>query len=388
MLTTSTYGAMRFLNLHIIVSHGPNVLNRDDLGLQKTARYGGKRRLRLSSQCLKQAIRSSDLFDAHFGPESIRTREVDRLLELVLEELGPRFGENTVRRAIAAIAGLERIEPGGRASSVAAWTTGEIADACEALAAAGPAPVEEEESEEPKAKGKAKAKKGKVTPSDETVVSKILRENRPGRIPVDLAMSGRMTTTGSMTTIDGALYMAHALTTHAVEEDYDWFTAMDDLGGDSELQAGHLDQTAFGAGVFYKYLGIDIPQLERNLVVSRAEALDVAARYAELCALVVPSGKQHSFASFSPPDYVAASFGRLGLSGATAFERPVSRDRQGGYLAPSIAAFEDYMERVHKGLGHSSDLGVYTPWTSNAPTRLDTLSDVLDWVRSDPEASR
>ena len=189
-----------------------------------------------------------------------------------------------------------------------------------------------------------------------------------------------------MTKIDGALYAAQALTTHAVDDEVDWFAAVDDLAGESEGRAGHLDQTSFGAGVFYKFFVIDVPQLGRNLALSREDALDAAAKYAELAALVVPTGKQHSFASFSPPDYVAASFGRMGLSGAAAFERPVARDQQGGFLAPSIAAFEDYMSRTYRGLGHSSDVGVYTPWSSGATPRFERLSELLDWIRSDPEA--
>lgn len=390
MRTTESHGAPRFLNLHILVSHGPSVMNRDDLGLHKAVRFGGKRRLRLSSQCLKRAVRTSDLYVSYFGPESIRTREVDRLLALCLEQLGSRFGEETVRRAIAAIAGLQRIEPGDRASAVAPWTIDEVADACEAIKAAGPAPLGEDAGEEPKAKGKGKGKgKGKTgngDGSDEAIVSRALAENRPGRTTVDIAMGGRFSTTGAMTDIDGALYMSHALTTHAADDEVDWFAAMDDLAGETTGRAGHLDQTSFGTGVFYKFAVIDIPQLARTLSVTREEALDAAAKYAELVAVVSPGGKQHSFASFSPPDYVAASFERVSINGANAFECPVNRDRQGGFLAPSIAAFEDFMTRTRRGLSRSSDLGVYTPWSSGATPRFERLSELLDWIRSDPEA--
>jgi CRISPR system Cascade subunit CasC len=45
-----------------------------------------------------------------------------------------------------------------------------------------------------------------------------------------------------MTSVDGAWAVAHAITTHAVDSDIDWFTAVDDLVADAgEIGAGHLN---------------------------------------------------------------------------------------------------------------------------------------------------
>ena len=52
----------RFLQLHLLTFFPPANLNRDDLGRPKTAIVGGVTRLRLSSQALKRAWRTSDLF--------------------------------------------------------------------------------------------------------------------------------------------------------------------------------------------------------------------------------------------------------------------------------------------------------------------------------------
>ena len=67
---------------------------------------------------------------------------------------------------------------------------------------------------------------------------------------------------GLMTTIDGALAVAHAITTHIVDADIDWFTAVDDL---QELGSGHLDTQEFSSGVFYRYASLNIKQLQENL---------------------------------------------------------------------------------------------------------------------------
>ncbi len=73
-----------FINFHVLISHSPSCLNRDDMNMQKDAIFGGKRRVRISSQSLKRALRKSDYYEEHLGQGSIRTRKPALLLnELV-----------------------------------------------------------------------------------------------------------------------------------------------------------------------------------------------------------------------------------------------------------------------------------------------------------------
>lgn len=68
---------------------------------------------------------------------------------------------------------------------------------------------------------------------------------------VDVALSGRMATSGLMSevgNVDGAMSLAHAITTHAVEADIDWFTAVDDLK--ETTGAAHLGTQEFSPGCF------------------------------------------------------------------------------------------------------------------------------------------
>jgi len=53
----------QFIQLHILTNYAPANLNRDDLGRPKTAKMGGVDRLRISSQSLKRAWRTSDIFE-------------------------------------------------------------------------------------------------------------------------------------------------------------------------------------------------------------------------------------------------------------------------------------------------------------------------------------
>jgi len=76
-----------FINFHVLISHSPSCLNRDDMNMQKSAFFGGKRRVRVSSQSLKRTMRTSDYYKEHFPERSIRTRDLDLLVGKLSEEL-------------------------------------------------------------------------------------------------------------------------------------------------------------------------------------------------------------------------------------------------------------------------------------------------------------
>lgn len=168
-----------------------------------------------------------------------------------------------------------------------------------------------------------------------------------------------------MTSIDGALAVAHAITTHAVEpQDVDWFTAVDDLTQDAgETGAGHLDTQQFSSGVFYRYASLNLKQLQVNLGLladmkspetaeSRQRALDIASHVFHLLVTVVPSAKQQSFAAHNLADFAIATFADLPISLANAFEQPVKRDyKDVGFLQPSIHTMANYWERVNRAYG-------------------------------------
>src|SRR5215211_7389766 len=65
-----------FIQLHILTAYPPANLNRDDTGKPKTAQFGGAERLRVSSQALKRAWRTSAEFrealNGHIGERTQR----------------------------------------------------------------------------------------------------------------------------------------------------------------------------------------------------------------------------------------------------------------------------------------------------------------------------
>ncbi|CAG0904890.1 unnamed protein product [Cyprideis torosa] len=204
----------------------------------------------------------------------------------------------------------------------------------------------------------------------------------------DIALSGRMATSGLMTTIEGALAVAHAITTHEVSDsDIDWFTAVDDL---QEQGSGHLDTQEFSSGVFYRYASLNIEQLQKNMGgASREQALEVAAHVLYMLATVVPSAKQQPFAAFNLADLALVSFSDLPVSLANAFENPVKQAKGGGYLKPSLENLNVYWSKIHKGYSLNERCAEFTLADDLAipagMSKQDSLDALKNWVRQNGE---
>lgn len=197
---------------------------------------------------------------------------------------------------------------------------------------------------------------------------------------VDVALWGRMATSGLMTNIDGSLAIAHAITTHAAQSDTDWFTAVDDLIQDSgETGAGHLDTQEFSSGVFYRYASLNVAQLQKNLGgAARERALEIAKHAFHMLCTVVPSAKQQSFAAYNPAEFAIVTFDNQPISLANAFERPVEKDKSGGFYRPSVIALVKHFMRMKE----IYDLGCLA---IGAPEGIDAeISKGLQLLKSFP----
>lgn len=366
-----------FINFHVLISHSPSCLNRDDMNMQKTAVFGGVNRVRISSQSLKRAMRTSAYYSHHLGEPSVRTRDLTRIQARFIEALKDRYDAARVAQALEWMSGKEGIGEGAGSDAVAPWTLEEVAHFCELLG---------EDGQDPK-----------------KLEKQIEKDAKPFRAAmaqaVDIALSGRMATSGLMSNlpVDGAMAIAHAITTHAVEpQDVDWFTAVDDLTSDAgEPGAGHLDTQQFSSGVFYRYASINLKQLQVNLGLiadmksaetadSRAQALAVARHVLHLLATVVPSAKQQSFAAHNLADFAVASFADQPISLANAFEEPIKRDRNGGFLKPSIIALTEYWGRINTAYGLDETARAFAVQggleLNGKPAT--TLAELENWVAS------
>lgn len=368
--------AKNFINFHVLISHSPSCLNRDDMNMQKTAVFGGVNRVRVSSQSLKRSMRTSDYHLANLGAPSVRTRDLGKLKARFTELLKDRFDADLVGRALEWISGKEGIAEGVTDDAVAPWAVDEVANFCTLL--------------------------GEEGQDIQKLEKQIEKDARPFRAAMnhtkDIALSGRMATSGLMSNlpVDGALAVAHAITTHAVEpQDVDWFTAVDDLTQDAgETGAGHLDTQQFSSGVFYRYASLNLKQLQVNLGLlpdmksaetegSRQAALDIARHVFHMLATVVPSAKQQSFAAHNLADFAVVSFADQPISLANAFEAPVARDRNGGFLKPSIKALAEYWARINHAYSLDETANAFALEAGielGGQAALTSLNDVETWI--------
>jgi len=356
-----------YINFHILISHSPSNLNRDDMNMQKTATFGGTRRVRVSSQSLKRAMRTSEYYQENFGTPTDRTKQLTLLRDKYRELLQDKFSIETIDEVLMRIAGVKKIEDlqekadsgkgndadrikyeGTKTGAVVAWSVAEVEKYCELYQR-----LQEEYSEAKdfeKNWNNAVDKKKLINNKTQLGLFREALQNSK-----DIALSGRMATSGIMTNVDAALAVAHAITTHTVDGDIDWFTAVDDLNQETgETGSAHLDTTEFSSGVFYRYASLNIRQLQENLGdVDRQQALDIAAHVLHMLATIVPTAKQNTFAAFNLADFAFVSFSDQPISLANAFESPIKKGQ--GLLAPSIDAFINYHKIIYQAFGLNND---------------------------------
>ena len=414
-----------FVNYHILISHNSSCLNRDDMGMQKTAVFGGTRRVRISSQSLKREMRRPRLeehahsyWKQYFGEPSIRTRDLTKLNEKFITELGDEFEPAFITEAIdrfvkttksiASEVEQDTTEEEGESAetgepkkaikkiAVAPWVVNEIREICRVIKAVKEEGLSDEELikiDDVFSKQKKKKKSTKEDLIEEAIGKKIEKQlkEKAGVMAValasavDIALFGRMATSGLMTSVDGAMAMAHSITTHTVDGDIDWFTAVDDLIQDSgETGSGHLDTQEFSAGVFYRYASLNLSLLQKNMGVDRAGALTIARHFLHLLATSIPSAKQNSFAAFNLADFACVSLSDMPISLANAFEEPVARGKAGGFRKPSIKAFCDYKQKTDEVYELQDAVSFFSiEDTILQDKRVKSLAELEQWLEND-----
>jgi len=370
-----------YINYHILISHSPSNLNRDDMNMQKNAVFGGTKRTRISSQSLKRAMRHSDYYKKNISQPSDRTRQLGKVTTKYVEALQGKYEESLIKSVMSLISGESEILENTQSGAVAAWTVYEVEKYCKLY--------KKLQEQSPEAKDFDKAWKDatdkKRLLDDKTKLSLLREALQNGK---DIALSGRMATSGIMTNVDASLAVAHAITTHTVDTDIDWFTAVDDLNQETgETGSAHLDTTEFSSGVFYRYASLNLRQLQENLGnVNRKQALDIAAHVLHLLATVVPSAKQNSFAAFNYADFALVSFSDQPISLANAFENPV-KAKGNGLMVPSIDALSSYHKTISNAYGLKDDKqALFTTKEcnfENVTIKGSDFSALKEWLKKD-----
>jgi CRISPR system Cascade subunit CasC len=148
--------------------------------------------------------------------------------------------------------------------------------------------------------------------------------------PGDVALFGRMMASLPTVNVDAAVQMAHAISVNKLQQEFDFFTAVDDLSDTSDLDAeadsgaDYLGETGYNSSTYYRFTVVDTKQLEKNLG-SNEHLSDITQAFAEAFIQAIPTGHQNGFAAHSLPAAVMVVV-RNGqpVSLVDAFEDPVA----------------------------------------------------------------
>ena len=312
------------IDIHILQTVPPSNLNRDDTGSPKTAIYGGVRRSRVSSQAWKRATRTAfqSMLDAsEFG---VRTR---RIVELVADEIkseSPQLAKRADELATATFAamGIKTTPPKKDEPGEAGYLIFLSRRQIQALARAAIAAA------------KTKDLAGALKQSD----LKALADHEHS---VDIALFGRFVAEQVDMSVDAAAQVAHAISVHPVETEFDYFTAVDDYLQESESGAGMIGTVEFNSSTLYRYAAVDVNRLADNLGDTAAARRAVEA-FVESFVRSMPTGKQTTFANRTLPEAVVVMVRDsqpINLVGA--FENPVRESERAGRVKQAAEALRD-----------------------------------------------
>ena len=347
-----------FIQLHLLTAYPAANLNRDDTGAPKTVVLGGATRLRISSQSLKRAWRTSKLFEqALAGSIGIRSGRIAREAAKILVERGiePKKAVEYVKN-IANCFGKVKAEKKPKDELTNAET--------EQLAHVSPA-----EFDAVKALAHRLAEENRPATEEEAA---LLRKDR---MAVDIAMFGRMLANKPEFNVEAACQVAHAFGVSETIVEDDFFTAVDDLRQASaeDAGAGHLGETGFGSALFYTYICIDKDLLVKNLNGNEELANKTLRAFTEAALKVSPTGKQNSFASRAYASWALAETGTDQPSSlAAAFYNPINGSNQLEVAVRRITELRENMQKVYGEKSQSVHFDVMQ--------QQGSMKDVLDFI--------
>ncbi|WP_280195350.1 type I-E CRISPR-associated protein Cas7/Cse4/CasC [Nocardia farcinica] len=354
-----------FIDVHILQTVPPSNVNRDDTGSPKTAVYGGVRRARVSSQAWKRATRTE--FRSLVDPASLGVR-TKRVVELIAERIGEidhdseelREPDNRVAAAVQVLKGAgivlekpkkkkdEVIDPVEQSKYLLFLSANQIDRLAHlAIAAAKGATLD-------KSAAKAAAN---------------------GADSIDVALFGRMVADSTDLNVDAAAQVAHAISVHGVNNEFDYYTAVDDRSPEDNAGAGMIGVVEFNSSTLYRYATVDLGMLEKNLGSAEATVLAVEA-FAKAFVRSMPSGKQNTFAHRTLPDAVVFSLREdQPVNLVPAFEEPVNAVG----AARSVAAAKALVTR-YSAIESSFGDGATRNFVVATGEGADTLSAIAEPV--------
>ncbi len=319
---------MKLIELHVLQSFPVSCMNRDDVGSPKSAIFGGVNRARISSQCMKRAIREfaqAQFPSAQFNAQ--RTRLIITPLQNALKKHGLGEEESIIHaRSIAdKLTKKEKTQEKDSETAKSAEKKSEPKsdddgeESVSTLLFLSPAEIDA------LAKGTAEAVlKGRDYKKD---LAKFCKSTDL-KNAADIAFFGRMVAADQSLTLEGASMFSHAISTHRAESDLDFYTAIDDMQNVSDAGAGMMGTLEFNAAVYYRYTAINLDLLfSRSHLGSMTidERKGVLDAFIRSTLMAVPGARKNSMNAHTLPGFVLGVMKEKGqpVQLVNAFEEPI-----------------------------------------------------------------
>ncbi|KDA44376.1 type I-E CRISPR-associated protein Cas7/Cse4/CasC [Frankia sp. BMG5.23] len=351
-----------YIDVHILQTVPPSNLNRDDAGTPKQAVYGGVKRARVSSQAWKRATRTA--FADHIDQAQLGTR-TKRISALLAERLATRCAldaETSTRIATSLLTAL-KISAGKKAAETAYllfFGRPQLERLIDLIVEDVPR--------------LADLSDGDLLAAVKDVP--VLATLGSGH-PIDVALFGRMVADLASLNVDAATQVAHALSTHAVDVEFDYYTAVDDQNAKDETGAGMIGTVEFQSATLYRFATVGLHQLAENLggdIEATVEALRV---FLTAFTTSMPTGHQNSFAHRTVPNLLTIAIRPdQPVNLVSAFEKPVL-PRGRGVLTGSLEQFAIELNSASTLWGLQPDI---LASTYRAPDDTNTNTDTTAMI--------
>lgn len=372
------------IEIHALQNFAPSNLNRDDTGAPKDALFGGTRRARVSSQCHKRSIRQyfdQKKNDGFFSPDELAVR-TKRVYQAIAELLDGKHDKGEVSaKAETALSYVKlKAAEGGKTQYLLFLGKREVTALADTIHEFWEqiVPVAEQSNE----KGKGKGKKAVASGAPKEIQERIDAIFNGGKA-VDVALFGRMLADMPEKNQNAACQVAHAISTHSVEREFDFYTAVDDLKPEDTAGADMMGTVEFNSACFYRYAVVDWGKLVKNLQDDKELAAKGLRAFLEGFVVAEPTGKQNTFAAHNPPEFIAVSVRRntAPRNLANAFETAVFT-KKGESLtrksAEELAKKAKALQSAFGGEGETFVLNLVGAEMDGYGTAVPALKEILD----------
>lgn len=357
-----------FLDIHVLQTVPSSNINRDETGAPKTAIYGGVTRARVSSQAWKHAMRLKfrDQIKELENQDtdwinSFRTRRGPIIISQKIQELDSNIDSNEADELGDKIFSLAELSVNKTKKDAHTTKTAFMISKMQLTNIAK----------------FALENKDKILKKPNDTIKSTIKTTLNEHQSLDIGLFGRMVADANTLSVNAASQVAHAISTHAIVPEFDYFSAVDDVDAkDNNKGAMMLGNAQFNSATYYRYANVDINKLMHNLD-KKEEALNGLRLFIKDFIKTMPTGKQNSYANKTDPQYVMITLRPDSpVNLVLAFEEPVTATA--GYMKPSIERLENEYQKSQKLHDPIIENYIFTTVGSNLDTQTDTLTDLLN----------